>query len=165
MIGDLRRQNGELQETIKKLEFTRQRLSQEEETARTDALTGLYNRRGFDAELSTFMERARAIGGGLAADRDGSRQVQAGQDTMGHPAGDFVLRGVGKILSEGVRKTDLPCRVGGDEFIMLLADIDEAEAQMRAEALRTAIGNDGASGQRARHPDHLDDGRHDLPSG
>ena len=140
LIADLRRQNAELQETIKNLEFTRKRLSQEEETARTDALTGLYNRRGFDAELPIFMDRARAIGGGLALvamDLDHFKPVN---DTMGHAAGDFVLRGVGKILSEGVRKTDLPCRVGGDEFVLVLADLDETLARTRAEDVRSAVG-------------------------
>lgn len=140
LITDLKRRNEELKETIKKLEFTRNRLSQEEQTARTDGLTGLYNRRGFDAELTAFMERAAAIGTGLALiamDLDHFKPVN---DTLGHAAGDAVLRGVGKILHEQVRKTDLPCRVGGDEFIILLADIDEPAARTRAEKLRTAIG-------------------------
>jgi len=140
LIADLRRRNTELEDTIKKLEFTRNRLSQEEETARTDGLTALYNRRGFDAELPSFMDRARAIGGGLvliAMDLDHFKPLN---DTLGHAAGDFALREVGKILAAGVRKTDLPCRVGGDEFIVLLADLDEAQARTRAEALRVAIG-------------------------
>jgi diguanylate cyclase len=140
LIADLRRRNADLQETIKSLEFTRKRLSQEEETARTDGLTGLYNRRGFDAELPAFMQRAGATGGGLvliAMDLDHFKPVN---DTLGHAAGDVVLREVGKILHEGVRKTDLPCRVGGDEFILLLADLTEAEARDRAEDLRAAIG-------------------------
>lgn len=140
LIADLRKQNAELQETVKKLEFTRKRLSQEEETARTDALTGLYNRRGFDAELKTFMERARAIGSGLAVIAMDLDKFKPVNDAMGHPAGDFVLRGVGKILCEGLRKTDLPCRVGGDEFILLIADLSEKDAQMRAEDVRTQIG-------------------------
>ena len=140
LIADLRRRNTELEDTIKKLEFTRNRLSEEEETARTDGLTALYNRRGFDAELPSFMDRARAIGGGLvliAMDLDHFKPLN---DTLGHAAGDFALREVGKILAAGVRKTDLPCRVGGDEFIVLLADLDEAQARTRAEALRVAIG-------------------------
>lgn len=140
LITDLRRQNAELQETVKKLEFTRARLSQEELTARTDALTGLFNRRCFDAELPNFIERARAIGGGLALIAMDLDKFKPVNDTMGHPAGDFVLRGVGKILLEGVRKSDLPCRVGGDEFMILLADLTEEEARTRAEAIRTAIG-------------------------
>ena len=140
LIADLRRRNSELQETIKNLEFTRKRLSQEEETARTDGLTGLYNRRCFDAELQGFMERARAIGGGLvliAMDLDHFKPVN---DTLGHAAGDFVLKAVGTILQQGVRKTDLPCRVGGDEFVLLLADLSDEEARTRAETLRAAIG-------------------------
>lgn len=140
LIADLRRQNAELQETISKLEFTRQRLSQEEQTARTDGLTGLTNRRGFDAELPLFMERAKAIGSGLALiamDLDHFKPVN---DSLGHAAGDFVLRGVGKILLSGVRKSDLPCRLGGDEFVILLADLNEQAAWKRAEALRAAIG-------------------------
>lgn len=140
LVGDLRRRNSELEETIKKLELTRQRLSQEEQTARTDALTGLTNRRGFDAELPLFMERARAIHGGLALIAMDLDHFKPLNDTLGHAAGDFVLRAVGKILLEGVRKTDLPCRLGGDEFVILLADLDEAAAKKRAEALRVAIG-------------------------
>lgn len=140
LIGDLRKQNAELQETIKTLEFTRARLSEEELTARTDKLTGLFNRRAFDAELQSFMQRAKAIGGGLAVIAMDLDKFKPVNDAMGHAAGDFVLRGVGKILSEGVRKSDLPCRVGGDEFIVLLADLDEANARERAETLRAAIG-------------------------
>ena len=140
LIADLRRRNAELSDTVKNLEFTRQRLSQEEETARTDGLTGLYNRRGFDAELPAFMQRASAMAGNLvlfAMDLDHFKPVN---DTLGHAAGDFVLREVGKILHAGVRKTDLPCRVGGDEFSILLADLTEDEARARADALRVAIG-------------------------
>ena len=61
LISDLRRRNTELQDTVKKLEFTRRRLSEEEETSRTDTLTGLYNRRAFDLEVPGFIERALAL--------------------------------------------------------------------------------------------------------
>ncbi|MBL8915561.1 MAG: GGDEF domain-containing protein [Archangium sp.] len=140
LISDLKRRNTELQETIKKLEFTRKRLTQEEETARTDALTGLYNRRGFEAELPNFIERANAIGVGLALLAMDLDHFKPLNDTMGHPAGDFVLQGVGKILREKVRNSDLPCRMGGDEFMVLIADMSQAAVSMRAESLRTAIG-------------------------
>jgi diguanylate cyclase (GGDEF)-like protein len=140
LVAGLRKQNAELQDTIKRLDFTSRRLSQEEEAARTDRLSGLFNRRAFDAELPVFLERAAAIGGGLALiaiDLDHFKPVN---DTLGHAAGDFVLKEVGRILREKVRKTDLPCRIGGDEFIVLLADLNEAQARMRAETLREAIG-------------------------
>lgn len=140
LVADLRRQNQELQDTIARLDFTRRQLSAEEERARTDGLTGLFNRRAFDAELPAFMQRAQAIGKGLALiamDLDHFKPVN---DSMGHAAGDFVLKEVGRILREQVRRTDLPCRIGGDEFIVLLADLDEMAAFKRAEALRMAVG-------------------------
>ncbi len=140
LVASLRRRNTELQDTIKRLDFTARRLSQEEETARTDGLTGLSNRRAFDAELPVFIDRARALGSGLALlaiDLDHFKPVN---DTLGHAAGDFVLREVGKILREKTRKTDLACRIGGDEFMVLLADVTEETARFPAEALRAAIG-------------------------
>jgi diguanylate cyclase (GGDEF)-like protein len=140
LVADLRMQNQQLQDTIARLDFMRRQLSDEEERARTDALTGLFNRRAFDAELPAFLQRAQAIGKGLALiamDLDHFKPVN---DTMGHAAGDFVLKEVGRILRAQVRRTDLPCRIGGDEFIVLLADLDEMAAFKRAEALRIAIG-------------------------
>ena len=141
LVADLRKQNLELQETIRNLDFTRRQLSAEEERARTDGLTGLFNRRAFDAELTNFMQRAKAIGTGLAVlalDLDHFKPVN---DTLGHAAGDFVLKEVGKILRDNVRKTDLPCRIGGDEFIVLLADLTLEAAKTRAEKLRVEIGS------------------------
>ncbi len=140
LVADLRRQNAELQETIRRLDLTRTALSEEEEKARTDSLSGLSNRRAFDAELPRFIERAKAINTGLALiaiDLDHFKPVN---DKLGHPAGDFVLREVGKILRHGVRKSDLPCRIGGDEFIVILSDTTEEGARARAETLRQAIG-------------------------
>lgn len=141
LIADLRRQNAELHETIKRLDLTRTRLSQEEAHARTDALSGLANRRAFEAELPNMMERAKAISAGLALIAIDLDHFKPLNDTLGHAAGDFALREVGRILREGVRKTDLPVRVGGDEFLVLLADTTEAGARTRAEVLREAIGS------------------------
>ena len=137
LISDLRRRNAELQATITKLEFTRRRLSEEEETSRTDVLTGLSNRRAFDLELPGFL--ARAGGSPLALlvmDLDEFKTIN---DTLGHPAGDSVLREAGKILQQGVRQGDLPCRFGGDEFVIVLPGLDEAAARERGESLRAAI--------------------------
>jgi diguanylate cyclase (GGDEF)-like protein len=141
LIGDLRRRNDELEEAIKKLDFTRHRLTQEEESARRDALTGMYNRRCLDSELPMFIERAKALGAGLALvalDLDHFKPVN---DTLGHAAGDAVLRGVGDVFRDTLRKTDLSCRVGGDEFIFLIADVSEEDARACAEKVREAIGS------------------------
>lgn len=139
LISDLRRRNMELRETVQKLDATRARLSEEEQRARTDFLTGLTNRRGFDADLPQFISRAGALGTSLALltlDLDGFKQLN---DTRGHAAGDGVLRDVGRVLQQGVRKTDLPCRFGGDEFVLVLADLGAEAVQARAEALRVSI--------------------------
>src|SRR5204862_431133 len=85
----------------------------------------LYNRRCLNAQLQRFMERASGspAGGGLAVlvlDLDRFKQVN---DTWGHAAGDTVLVRVGAAIRSHVRKIDLPCRVGGDEFLVLLAGL------------------------------------------
>ncbi|MBL8916829.1 MAG: GGDEF domain-containing protein [Archangium sp.] len=145
LISDLRRSNGHLRETIAKLDHARMRLSQEELTSRTDFLTGISNRRGFDAEIPTFVERAVALTRGLSLlsmDLDSFKTLN---DQLGHPAGDVLLKGVGEVLSQGVRRSDLPARFGGDEFVVLLADLEEHEVKARAEVLRAAIA-------RVQHP-------------
>lgn len=141
LISDLRRRNSELRETLQKLEFTRTKLSEEELTSRTDFMTGLSNRRGFDEAFPLFLDRSMALGSGLALiamDLDQFKQVN---DALGHAAGDEVLRNVGAVLLKSVRRSDLPCRFGGDEFFLLLGDLDAKTAQARAEALRVAIGS------------------------
>jgi diguanylate cyclase (GGDEF)-like protein len=139
LISDLRRRNTELQETIKKLDFTRNRLSAEEEAARRDVLTGLYNRRCFDDELPVFIERSQAISCGLAVfamDLDHFKPVN---DTHGHAAGDAVLRAFAGRLRELVRPSDAIARVGGDEFAIALAGVrDRARADTIAEAIVAA---------------------------
>ncbi len=139
LISDLRRRNNELQDMVKKLEQTRRKLSEEEERARTDQLTGVSNRRAFDLELPGFIERALGLPSTLALLMMDLDEFKPINDTLGHAAGDEVLSEVGKLLRSGVRKTDLACRFGGDEFVVVLADVDEAGAKARAETLRTAI--------------------------
>ena len=140
LMADLRRRNVELSETIKKLDLTRLRLDEEELTARTDFLTGLTNRRGFDTELPLFIERASALNTKLAViamDLDGFKDIN---DSLGHGAGDELLRGVGRLLLKGLQRTDLPSRSGGDEFLLLVEGLDEPSVRSRAEVVRAAIG-------------------------
>ncbi len=139
LISDLRRKNHELSDTLQKLDLTRQRLSEEEAIARTDFMTGLSNRRGFDEAFPLFLDRATALNAGvalLALDLDEFKQVN---DLLGHAAGDEVLRRVATVLEAGVRRSDLPCRFGGDEFFVLLGDLSVTAAQARAESLRKEL--------------------------
>jgi len=92
-----------------------------EEQALTDVLTGLGNRRAMERALSTLMQN----GGGFALihlDLDYFKQVN---DTLGHAAGDHVLAEVASLLRASVRGADLVARVGGDEFVILLAGVQD----------------------------------------
>lgn len=103
-----------------------------EEEALTDPLTGLRNRRAADL----FLERlcaARAPFGLLHMDLDFFKAVN---DTLGHAAGDFVLETVGRILREQVRAEDCAARIGGDEFVIIMAGrSDPATLQGIAERI------------------------------
>jgi len=135
LVSAVRAKNAELERTLDFLRRTREELSYQELLAHTDGLTGLYNRRCFDEQLPRFVERGEGVGL-VMVDLDHFKPVN---DTLGHEAGDVVLRNVARVLRDHVRKTDLPVRLGGDEFCVVLADVDHAAAQRRAEELRTSI--------------------------
>lgn len=88
-----------------------------EEEAMTDPLTGLRNRRAVDLVLERLCA-ARAGFGLLHLDLDYFKAVN---DTLGHAAGDFVLETVGRILHEQLRSEDCAARIGGDEFVVIVA--------------------------------------------
>lgn len=105
-----------------------------------DALTGLYNRRHFEAELGRVVERTRRGRAEECAlmflDLDHFKQVN---DTLGHAAGDRVLIEVAQHIKTHTRKSDLAARLGGDEFAILLYNITKEQALNAAETLRRAL--------------------------
>lgn len=107
--------------------------------AQTDAKTGLWNTRHFNKLFAAELERAQRFDRPLAvimADLDLLRNVN---NTYGHLAGDAVLAGIGQIIRNTVREYDIAGRFGGEEFALLLPEIDPAEAQLLAERLRRAV--------------------------
>ncbi len=107
--------------------------------ARTDPLTGLANRRRFSEELERELVRSRRDGRPLTVivcDLDHFKDVN---DTYGHIAGDRVLRLVGDVLSQHSRAIDLPARVGGEEFAIILPDTGIEAGAAAAERLRLEI--------------------------
>ena len=109
--------------------------------ASTDELTQLPNRRLFGEQLDLALARARR--GGLAVavlclDLDGFKQVN---DSLGHAYGDRTLVEVANLLRTGARATDVVARVGGDEFLILLADLDVQEAPELAGTVIDRIRN------------------------
>jgi len=109
--------------------------------ASTDELTQLPNRRLFGEQLDLALARARR--GGLAVavlclDLDGFKQVN---DSLGHAYGDRTLVEVANLLRDGARSTDVVARVGGDEFLILLADLDVQDAPELAGTVIERIRN------------------------
>jgi diguanylate cyclase (GGDEF)-like protein/PAS domain S-box-containing protein len=104
-----------------------------------DALTGLINRREFDARLQTVVELARRDGGEHALLYVDLDQFKVVNDTCGHPAGDRLLRDVTALLQTRVRGTDTIARLGGDEFGILLENCGNDQARKLAEGIRIAI--------------------------
>ena len=110
--------------------------------AHHDALTGLPNRVLFDERVASALREARAAGQWLALaflDLDNFKLIN---DTLGHHAGDELLRLVAGRMLACVRKSDMIVRVGGDEFIILLTGLppDSSIVTSRFEDIRTAIG-------------------------
>ncbi len=109
-------------------------ISQIEEDAYTDALTGLRNRRFFDRQL--YAELARARGANFLSlvllDLDGFKTAN---DTHGHATGDLVLKRFGELLLGIIRKNDCVARVGGDEFGIILPETDAAGARAIADRI------------------------------
>ncbi len=107
--------------------------------ATSDPLTGLFNRRQFFALAERELVRSRFMGHSLAIilmDLDYFKQIN---DTHGHLVGDKVLMAVARNIGAIVRDTDLACRFGGDEFILLLPETELLAAKKVADRLRRSI--------------------------
>lgn len=107
--------------------------------ATTDTLTGLANRRHFTALLEAEIQRWQRSGQPAALlmlDLDFFKRVN---DTWGHAVGDEVLRHFATVLRGALRRIDVPGRVGGEEFAILLPDTSEEDALAAAERLRASV--------------------------
>lgn len=116
------------------------------EQATHDWLTGLYNRRYFEATLHDHIETATRYVRELSLvifDLDRFKQIN---DTHGHDAGDEVLRQFATLLKTSARKSDIVCRFGGDEFAVILPETDRASAERFAERLSKTSGISATAG-------------------
>jgi diguanylate cyclase (GGDEF)-like protein/PAS domain S-box-containing protein len=123
-----------------KLSLSNIRLREElREQAIRDPLTGLYNRRYLEESLSRELFRSQRQKTQLCVamiDLDDFKQVN---DSFGHGAGDLVLREVGWILRENLRNSDISCRYGGDEFLLVLPDSSLEDTHQRLDQIRLLI--------------------------
>jgi diguanylate cyclase (GGDEF)-like protein/PAS domain S-box-containing protein len=109
------------------------------ELANRDPITALYNRRRFEEELKRQIARCREEGEDAALlllDLDRFKNVN---DSAGHVAGDRLIRLVGRSIDERIQEPDIAARIGGDEFAVILRDLDLAQARTVAEELRLAV--------------------------
>ncbi len=139
LVHDLAHQNRALHETLRRLQRAKEDLDDAELAAHTDALTGLFNRRFLDDQIQLFLERADESGERPALvlfDLDRFKEIN---DSHGHACGDFVLRRTADRLKESLRRTDMPYRIGGDEFAVLLLEIGPEPAVHRAKQLARAM--------------------------
>lgn len=109
--------------------------------ARTDALTGLANRRAFDEAAEQEVQRALRYNTPLALVMTDLDHFKAINDRHGHHVGDQVLQHFARILSASVRNIDLVGRWGGEEFAILMPGTDLEEAVQAAERMRLAVEN------------------------
>jgi len=104
-----------------------------------DGLTGIFNRRFFEVRITEEIERAHRYRTGMAvimADIDQFKQLN---DDFGHLLGDEVLRQVSSIFQQQLRKIDVVCRYGGEEFALLLSQTSPDHALAVGEKLRRAV--------------------------
>jgi len=117
--------------------------------AQLDGLTGLWNRAYFDQrwteEVAACQRHARPLSLAII-DADHFKSIN---DTYGHPAGDQVLVGIGQILRRALRQSDVPCRYGGEEFVVIMPETTPEEACVVCERVRQTL----EDVQWERHPE------------
>ena len=117
----------------------RGRIASLERLADEDSLTPVANRRAFVRQLTrmiAFTHRYGVPASVVYFDVNNMKQIN---DAHGHPAGDAALRHIANVLRENIRGSDIVGRLGGDEFGVILAQTDEAQAHAKAAALAEAI--------------------------
>jgi two-component system cell cycle response regulator len=133
-VRRLCRQNAALRAEVARLRALRA-------LAERDSLTGLWNRRTFDARLREELSRSERAGPGrrfsvLVVDINAFKAVN---DSHGHPVGDTLLKWTGEFLTAHLRAHDVPCRTGGDEFAVLLPDVSSDGAAHLVARLRREL--------------------------
>ncbi|WP_237713988.1 GGDEF domain-containing protein [Novosphingobium sp. Rr 2-17] len=124
--------------------------AQAHELARRDALTGLPNRRGFIESVGTILDISQNRGETVALlliDVDWFKSIN---DAYGHEAGDIVLQGIARCIAPYERPSCTVARLGGEEFAMIIAGLDDFELMRFAETLRQQISD-------CEHGDIIDD--------
>ncbi|MDJ0614993.1 MAG: PleD family two-component system response regulator [Rhizobiaceae bacterium] len=109
------------------------------EMAVKDALTGLHNRRYFETQFQILFDKAHATNKPLSVVMCDIDHFKSVNDTFGHDVGDNVIRDCAERINNSVRKNDLVCRFGGEEFVILMPETSERMAALVSERIRETI--------------------------
>jgi diguanylate cyclase (GGDEF)-like protein/PAS domain S-box-containing protein len=137
VLGSVTRQQlaVEVGETIK-MSLSNLKLREKlREEAIHDPLTGLFNRRYLEENLVRELHRARRGNSPLCVAMLDLDNFKPFNDTFGHDAGDALLRELAQVMRDKLRKSDICCRYGGDEFVLVLPDSSLADARRRVEQI------------------------------
>lgn len=122
---------GRVIEELRSLVFDLQRRGDQlHELANRDALTGLFNRRYLDDSLSRELSQSQRRGGPLCVVAMDIDRFKRFNDSFGHEAGDLALRECARLMTQNLRSGDIACRIGGDEFILVLPDCTADQARV-----------------------------------
>lgn len=129
----------EMDGSMEEVQALRKELEGLKQAAKTDMLTGLLNRRGFESSMTKAMDRSVKTSAPLSvilADIDHFKRIN---DNYGHLIGDNVLKMLSKLLQEHIKGKDIAARFGGEEFILVLPDTDLKGAFILAEQIRLKL--------------------------
>ena len=126
---------GEIQLLRKPILLEYEELEKLRHNAATDPLTGLKNRRMFEESLAREISRSTRYGTSFGLLLLDLRRFKLANDTYGHATGDEILRSVARASAETVRGSDISCRIGGDEFAILLSQAERSSAEALAERI------------------------------
>lgn len=133
LMGEVEAARNETEEYAESLEeLVAQRTRELEQLTRTDSLTDVFNKRAFDEHLRRELAAAQRNRHPLALVYVDINEFKRLNDTFGHQAGDDVLVDVAARLASAVRENDIVCRVGGDEFCVIMPGVDKGDAQTAA---------------------------------
>jgi len=104
-----------------------------------DPLTSLFNRRYLEEALELELARSRRSGSPVSLIMSDVDLFKQFNDRSGHDAGDFVLTSIAETMRTVIRKGDLACRYGGEEFVVMLPGANQHQARERADVLRKTI--------------------------
>lgn len=123
-------------------DFLRDQIEESFQLAITDGLTGLHNRRYMEIHLATLLCDAVRSGRELSILITDIDHFKAINDTHGHDIGDFVLRKFAERLRRNTRRSDLACRMGGEEFLLIMPNTGLPGAYRIGERIRTRIASE-----------------------